>query len=513
MTFAEDQTITLTLGGTATAGDDYTVGATTLTLVAGEETASTTVTAVSDAVDDDGETIILTATRDSTGIGSQTITITDDDAAPELELSADPAAIAEDGGASVVTVEITNGVTFAGDQTITLALSGTATAGDDYTVGATTLTLVAGEETASTTVTATPDIIDDDGETVVISATRDSTGIGSATITITDDDAAPVLALSADPAAIAEDGGASVVTVEITNGVTFAEDQTITLALSGTATAGDDYTVGATTLTLVAGEEMASTTVTATPDIIDDDGETVEISATRDSTGIGSATITITDDDAAPVLALSADPSAIAEDGGASVVTVEITNGVTFAADQTITLALSGTATAGDDYTVGATTLTLAAGEEMASTTVTAVSDAVDDDGETIILTATHDSTGIGSQTITITDDDAAPVLALSVDPVEIAEDAGTSTVTVEITNGVTFAEDQTITLTLGGTATVTDDYTVGATTLTLVAGEETASTTVTAVSDAVDDDGETIILTATRDSTGIGSADDHDHR
>ena len=40
-----------------------------------------------------------------------------------------------------------------------------------------------------------------------------------------------MLALSADPAAIAEDGGASVVTVEITNGVTFAADQTITLSL------------------------------------------------------------------------------------------------------------------------------------------------------------------------------------------------------------------------------------------------------------------------------------------
>ena len=205
-----------------------------------------------------------------------------------------------------------------------------------------------------------------------ITAARDSTGIGSATITITDDDAAPVLALSADPSAIAEDGGASVVTVEITNGVTFAADQTITLSLGGTATAGDDYTVGATTLTLVAGEETASTTVTAVADVVDDDGETVEITAARDSTGIGSATITITDDDAAPVLALSADPAAIAEDGGASVVTVEITNGVTFAADQTITLSLGGTATAGDDYTVGATVLTLVAGEETASTTVTA---------------------------------------------------------------------------------------------------------------------------------------------
>ena len=44
------------------------------------------------------------------------------------------------------------------------------------------------------------------------------------------------------------------------------------------------------------------------------------------------------------------------------------------------------------------------------------------------------------------------PVLTLSVDPEEIAED-GSSTVTVAITNGVTFATDQTITLTLEGLA------------------------------------------------------------
>ena len=127
------------------------------------------------------------------------------------------------------------------------------------------LTLVAGEETASTTVTAVADMrLTMTARRWILTAARDSTGIGSATITITDDDAAPVLALSADPSAIAEDGGASVVTVEITNGVTFAADQTITLSLGGTATAGDDYTVGATVLTLVAGEETASTTVTAT---------------------------------------------------------------------------------------------------------------------------------------------------------------------------------------------------------------------------------------------------------
>ncbi len=112
-----------------------------------------------------------------------------------------------------------------------------------------------------------------------------------------------------------------------------------------------------------------------------------------------------------PVLALSVDPVEIAEDAGTSTVTVEITNGVTFAADQTITLAFDGsTATKTDDFTIADESLTLTAGTSLVTTTVTAVQDTVDEEpDETVVITATHDSTGIGPATITILDDDNSP--------------------------------------------------------------------------------------------------------
>ena len=62
-------------------------------------------------------------------------------------------------------------------------------------------------------------------------------------------------------------------------------------------------------------------------------------------------------------------------------------------------------------------------------------------------------------QRITITDDDEL-ALTVELSAAVIAEAGGTSTVTVK-TDDVTFADDQTITLVLGGTATETDDYTV----------------------------------------------------
>ena len=183
----------------------------------------------------------------------------------------------------------------------------------------------------------------------------------------------------------------------------------------------------------------------------------------------------------------------IDEAGGTSTVTVK-TGDVTFADDQTITLGLSGTATEGDDYTV-TKELTLDAGASSVTTTVTAVQDTFDDDGETIGIKAKHgQSSESAEQTVTIRDDDTFG-LNVELSDVVIDEAGGTSTVTVK-TGDVTFADDQTITLGLSGTATETDDYTVTKE-LTLDAGESSVTTTVTAVQDTFDDDGETIGIKA----------------
>ena len=494
VTFADDQTITLVLGGTATETDDYTVTK-ELTLDAGESSVTTTVTAVHDTYDDDGETIEIKARH---GVGTesevQRITITDDDElALTVELS--DAEIAESGGTSTVTVK-TDDVTFADDQTITLVLGGTATETDDYTVTK-ELTLDAGESSVTTTVTAVHDTYDDDGETIEIKA-RHGAGTESEVqrITITDDDEL-ALTVELSDAVIAESGGTSTVTVK-TDDVTFADDQTITLVLGGTATETDDYTV-TKELTLDAGESSVTTTVTAVHDTYDDDGETIEIKA-RHGAGTESEVqrITITDDDEL-ALTVELSDAEIAESGGTSTVTVK-TDDVTFADDQTITLVLGGTATESDDYTV-TKELTLDAGESSVTTTVTAVQDTYDDDGETIEIKARH---GAGTesevQRITITDDDEL-ALTVELSDAEIVEAGGTSTVTVK-TDDVTFADDQTITLVLGGTATETDDYTVTKE-LTLDAGESSVTTTVTAVHDTYDDDGETIEIKARH---GVGT-------
>ena len=505
--FETEQTIALTLTGTATRTDDYTISGESLTLAAGAASVTATVTAVDDNYDDDAETVLIDAAIGQTAVGAQqSITITDDDAAPALSISVSSGTVAEDGEtSSTVTVSLGAGSVFETDQTITLALTGTASKNDDYTISGESLPLAADATSVTATVTAVDDNYDDDAETVLVTASNGGDSIGPATVTITDDDAAPVLSVSVNNASVAEAAGTSTVTVSTGSGSTFEDDQTITLTRGGTATTGDDYTIGSTSLTLPAGVDHnvseVTTTITAVQDKIDDDAETIIVNAALGSglsaTAIGSATVTIADDDGTPEIAFTVSDASISEAGGTSTVTVSTGNGSTFATARTFPLALvADTATEGADFTLLSKSLTLPAGTgttaSSIATTVTAVQDRIDEADETILIDVIVPGGGgfaAPRQRITITDDDAAPVLSLDVSSATIAEAAGTSTVTVGTGTGSTFATDQTITLALGGTATVIDDYSIGATTLTLPAGAGTAASEIATTITAVDDD------------------------
>ena len=185
----------------------------------------------------------------------------------------------------------------------------------------TTVTFLAGEDTATLTVaTDDDDVVEDDSEiTVLVLADTNAppTYVDGATasVSVTDNDAV-VLAFSADQTAIAEaDGGMATVTLAISNGKTFQWPQMIDVTISGTATAGADFTfvdaAGRTftkpyTLTMPAGESAVTATITAVDDDRDDDGETIVLAAEYEGATVGTAqTITITDDDDAPALALS----------------------------------------------------------------------------------------------------------------------------------------------------------------------------------------------------------------
>ena len=389
---------------------------------------------------------------------SASVSVTDNDTAV-WTVSAQPTEIAE-GGSSTITLAVANGKTFTANQTVSLAVSGTAS-GSDYSLSATELTLPAGASSVTATLTARDDASVESDETVIVTATHDGQPIGSATVTIEANDVA-VWTVSAQPTEIAE-GGSSTITLAVANGKTFTADQSVSLAVSGTAS-GSDYSLSATELTLPADASSVTATLTARDDANVERDETVIVTATYDGQPIGSATVTIEANDVA-VWTVSAQPTEIAE-GGSSTITLAVANGKTFAANQTVSLTVSGTAS-GSDYSLSATELTLPADTSSVTATLTARDDASVERDETVIVTATHDGQPIGSATVTIEAND-----------VPLSNDATLSTLSL---SGID----------IGAFSSGTTDYSV-------IVEYDVASTTVTA---DPNDDGASV---AVADANGV---------
>ena len=344
-------------------------------------------------------------------------------------------------------------------------------------------------------------------------------------VTITDEDDIPEFSLSAAPTTIGEQRGdvrkkASVVTVEITNGKAFATFRDITLSLSGTATELDDYRIESKSLNLLGEWTRARTTITAVVDNVDEPDETILIDAAISidegdaPTAVGTQ-VTVTIDDDSPNNLATGKPGVSGTAMTKETLTATIGN-----LDDADDLP----ATFPDDYGFGwvrvdglgnptsiqgATSHTYTPGAADVGSTLKV--EVTFTDGAGFLERVASDAVG----PVTASPETVTPELSLSAAPASITEEDYDSTpdvvenvsvVTVEITNRTAFATDQDITLSLSGTATELDDYSIASKSLTLVAGTSSVSTTITAVPDAVDEPDETIRIRAAIGATAVGT-------
>ncbi len=212
-------------------------------------------------------------------------------------------------------------------------------------------------------------------------------------VTVSDSDKPPVgVVLSVDTdttspgnqTGLAEDGGAQIVhvTATFTGGSVFANPQDVIVSVgrgSGSAVEGTDYepvthtvlappsTTGAVRITIAGGRGSGSGTFTLTPkdDAVDEADETISVTGALDGFTVTPATLTITDNDAAPTLAI--DNPSVAE-GDNTAATLTFTVSLSPASGKTVTVSyadrLTGTATSGVDYTaLTAGTLTFNPGD------------------------------------------------------------------------------------------------------------------------------------------------------
>ena len=417
---------------TAVAGTDFeSIDDVTLTIAAGAKTgtADVTLTPVQDDIFEGPETLEVSGTVTAGAtlpVTAATLTLTDDDtASTSVALSLDPDSVFE-AEADPVRITVTaalNEGTRSADTQVTVSVAGdTAAAGTDFAeVEDVTLTIPA-EMVSGTAVFLLEPLQDDiveDAETLEVSGLAVGLTVTPATLTLTDDDTASTsIALSLSPNRVSEAAGDTPVAVKATlNEGARASDTEVTVSVSGgSATAGTDYAeIDDLTVTIQAGTLSGEEVVVLRPtrDELVEPAETLEFSGMADLT-VTAATLTLADA-GETTWSVWADPDSINEDGGGSTLTVS-TNDRTFADDQVIALYLTGsTATPGVDFRLAGedgTTLTspylltMEAGATSVTATITALDDELTEAGEGIVISALHNHAAIGTEWVTIADDE-----------------------------------------------------------------------------------------------------------
>ena len=540
-------TVPYTLTGTATGGSDYeTPASTSLAIPAGDTSGTIVIKVKGDALDEPNETIVVTlgAPTNATvstveGAGTGTGTITDDDGTPAVTLKLTPATIAESGddNASTVTASLSS----ASSQAVTLTVAAAAVdpaTSSDFTLGGTTLTIAAGatESTGTVTVTAVDNDVDAANKTVTVSATATGgNGVANpadATLTITDDDTRGVTVTGVSLTMDEADRAGTQDTREDQASYTVVLDSEPTDDVSINITAPAMVTLSPTSLTFTPSNWNQAQTVTATAvdDAIDNAGNErtgriahAVVEGDSDYAGVAaeSVAVTVNDDDGTPTVTLELDPASIAESGDDNSTTV--TASLSGASSQAVTLTVAAAAVSpavAGDFTLGGTTLTIAAGttESTGTVTITAVDNDVDAANKTVTVSATATGgNGVANPadaTLTITDDDDR---GISVSPVtltlaEVDDPLTESATEHQKTYSVELDSQPTGTVTVNLSSGDTKVATLSDNSLEFTASDWDAQTViVTAVADAIDNAGDerTVRITHTVSATGTDYEDE----
>ena len=317
--------------GTAVEGTDYTKNTTALTFTGtANETKTFTVSTTEDAVLEAAETFTvglsvsgtsLSVTATDTGTG----TINNDDSAAVTVDDAN----ADEGGSMTFTVTLDKAVQ--GGLTVTPSFTdGTAVEGTDYTKNTTALTFTGtANETKTFTVSTTEDAVLEANETftVGLSVSDAPTGVTATdkgTGTINNDDGATVTVNNAE----ADEGDGIAFTVTLDKAV--QGGLTVTPSFTDVTTdKSADYTENTTALTFTGtANETKTFTVSTTEDTVVEGDETFKVAPKISglSEGVpevtGAAGLGTIEDDDTTAITLSVEPGSVAENAGATDVTV-----------------------------------------------------------------------------------------------------------------------------------------------------------------------------------------------
>ncbi|MEZ4713575.1 MAG: Calx-beta domain-containing protein [Caldilineaceae bacterium] len=421
-----------------------------------------------------------------------------------LNFSASNVDKAEDGGSATITVNLSRANS--NPVSVQYATSnGTATAGGDYSAASGTLNFGAAETSKTFTVNILDDSLFEGDETINLTLSNPTNaviGAAAATLTIVEDEIAPVITLEAATYAINENDGALAVNVLLDKAADVVT--TVQYATSnGTAANTSDYVAQSGALTFNPGETSKSLSIPIVDNSTAESTETFNLALSNPvKAALGtpaSATVTIIDDDST-LVEFSSNALSVDEDAGSATIVVEL-NSVAAVQVKVDYAVSNGTAQSGSDYSASNGAFTFAPGEISKSFTVTIVDNAIDELDETIQLKLSNASNATlganANATLTIVDDDAA-LLQFSDSSYSMGE---SDSVGAEVTVALTTAADRTVTVdyaTADDTAVAGDDYTAISGTLTFAPGETSQTFTVNPIDDEVVEENENVALSLT---------------
>ena len=364
--YGQSVTVQLAYSGTAVAGTDYVEPSGNIVVPAGYTSLTVPIATVSNNLVEPDKTLTVTlATNSAYDIGnpdSATVTIHDPNV-PQLNII----------GGSQITAGTSTTLTIQANQTVSqdtqvlLSFSGTAQAGIDYDVPDPVVTIPAGQQSVSFSLTTLVNPIIEPQRYIVVSIAQSPAGAytvqtpGSTVVTLGTPQSAPPFVTISSGINYLHKGTPFQVSV----GLTQATDTTLTinLSFSGTAKAGVDYTPPAGLIQIPAGQTVAQVTIPTLVDNLVEADTTLTVSiAPSTSYQIGnpnSVTTTITSN-VVPTITISSSTSSLSEGADA---TFTITANQAPVKDTSINFSVAGTVQAGVDYVPLAGTVILPAGQ------------------------------------------------------------------------------------------------------------------------------------------------------
>ncbi len=465
---------TLTYAWTKTAGSAVALSNT--------DTATATFAAPTGLTSDTTFTFKLKVTDGGGLSGEDTVTVTVAGRTAAPDITSASSFTVQEGDTAVATLSATD--TDTGARDLTWSLTGGADRVKFAIASAGALSFAVAKDYEA------PDDLNTDGAYQVTVQVSDGANTDSADLTVT------LANVNEAPTAGAGDDQTSVV-----------QDSTVTLAGSGTDPDADDtlsyaWTKTAGPAVTLNNAETATATFTAPSGLTTDAAFTFKLKVT-DAGGLfheDSVAVTVKGPD--PAVTIAAGTSPVTE-GTAATFTVRLDKDATELLSVTVTVTESESMLSGTPPT----SVAFAVGDRTKTVTAATADDAVIETDSTVTAalgTGSDYTLGTASSAeVTVEDDDTA-TWQVSAAEASIGEGDAT-TLTVAVANGKTFTEEQSIALTVSGTA-AESDYSLTSSPLALAAGSSSVTATLTAADDTDEESAETVTVAASHGGSSIGS-------